>query len=130
MTLDPGDETHRHGDYIQAADAGTAEQGMPVSFDANGEIVPLTEGTEYVGVYYESGRSEGNECTVKVQGTVRAFVDSGVTQNDILGSPNTSASPGEDDNAFGTSDDQRVLALEDAADPDGDGNHVAEVLLR
>lgn len=129
MTLDPGDETHLNGDYIKVDDADGVEPGQPVAFDGSGNLVPLSEGGEYVGVYQVKGRPESGIATTKVQGTVLAYVDSGVTKGTHLGSPATSATPAEDDASFGTSDDQGVVALEDAYDY-GDGSYVAEVLLR
>lgn len=131
MTLDPGDETHLNGDYIKVDSIdNSVEPGMPVADDGSGNIVPLSEGTQYLGVFQLHGRPDSGIATVKVQGTVMAFVDSGVTAYTHLGSPATSASPAEDADAFGTNDDQDVIALEDSYDEDGDGDYVAEVLLR
>ena len=130
MTLDPGDETHRHGDYIPVESINSAvEPGMPVFYNSSGNVAAIDSGDGYLGVYYEHGRPQADNGTVKTQGTVKAYVQSGTSQGDKLGSPDTGATTPEDGSAFGTSDDQDVIALEDAEEDD-DGNYVAEVLLR
>lgn len=130
MTLDPGDETHLNGDYIKVESVNeSVEPGMPVRYNSSGNIVPVSEGDQYLGVFQVHGRPGSDIATVKVQGSVMAYVDSEVSKGSHLGSPGTSASPSEDDNAFGTADDQGVVALDEPSDT-GDGSYVAEVLLR
>jgi hypothetical protein len=127
---EPGDETRYRGDFLPATNNASVPIGTPVERDANGKIQPLSEGGNYFGVLYSHGEAGSNTCTVRSQGPIVAFVDSGVTADTYLGSPATSASPAENAAAFGTADDQGVYALEDAADPEGNGNYYADVLLR
>lgn len=126
--LDPGDETHRHGDYVKVEDSGTVEPGEPIDYNGQNQAVPLKQGDQYVGVYQVHGRPGKENCTVKLQGTVLAYVASGTTGSDNLGSPDTAN--GEPEGAFGTKDDQNVVALEDAYEYKNTGRYVAEVLLR
>lgn len=132
MTLEPGDETHRHGDYVPRVVDKAVNPGTPVMPGSGGSDVALTSGSQYLGVLQNGGFYQDSygqdKSNVKVQGTVLAYVASGAKDGDHLGSPDTAN--GEPEGAFGTKDDQDVVALEDAYEYENTGNYVAEVLLR
>jgi hypothetical protein len=144
--VDPGDETHRNGDYVplphdeQAGGVKAPSRGHAVAIGSDGNIKQAEEGDSVVGVLhtYEYFGDSPNEqiaqntpATVKTRGTVKARVDPGVVAGDALGSPDESADgeKGELGLAGDTnSGDQGFRALSDAATEDG--QEYAEVLLR
>jgi hypothetical protein len=146
--VDPGDETHRYGDYVylshdeQAGGTSAPEEGDAVSLDGSGNLKQAEQGDDVVGVlytypYYGDSSGSGPQidqnqpATVKVQGSVKARVDPGVTPGDALGAPDEAAEAekGELGLASDTNgSDQGFRALSGTVTEDG--QEYADVLLR
>jgi len=140
--LDFGDETRRNGDYVglphdEAND--NVQEGEAVSFDGT-HIQSCAGSDPMVGVLYtyqyagdsggspqpESNIVQDRNATVMTRGTVKAFVEDGVSAGDAL------TAGGSNDGVFDTAGSQDVdagpIALSDAVEEGSD--YYAEVLLR
>ena len=158
-----GDETRRNGDYVSLpvdeTESADAREGDAVGLDGDGNLVQANsesgEEVEPIGVLYtyqyfeEANAGEqidyDRDATVKVGGTVKAWVDDDVSAGDTLVAGDDSDG-GEEAGQFVTGTDDgsvgNFVAISDAASQTGgprnesqhiddrDGDHFAEVLLR
>lgn len=124
-----GSETRYRGDFMPAIDNPDVDLGTAVTRDSNGVIQPLSAGDNYYGVKYAHSEAGSEKCTVRAQGPIVSKVDSSMSADNYAGSPATGASPAETAGAFGSSDDQGVLVLEDPVQNE-EGTYKAPVLLR
>lgn len=150
-----GDETRRNGDYVSLPvdenASADAREGDAVGLDGDGYIVQAGDGvTGAIGVlytyqYFEQANAGeqidyDRDATVKVGGTVKAWVDDGVSAGDDL---TVDATPGQFETGDGDNETANYVAIRDAAeqvggprnesqhiDDDRDGEYFAEVLLR
>lgn len=128
MVNDAGDRYLGHGD----SDTRTAD----VDISAGEWVVPtsggglaVSDGGPAAGVASDDYSSGEDSATVWYRGVVKAVVDSGVTAGDQL-YVGSSGTTGETAGVAYAGGSESVVALEDAADPDGDGVYHAYVLLR
>jgi hypothetical protein len=134
--IDPGDETHRHGDYVKAQHnftdlASAPEEGDAMTIDASGNAVQAEAGDPIVGMLctvpeYETPDGpilkEDGYVTLKARGSAKARVDAAVDGGVNLG---TAAA---DAGAFGTNEEQGYVTLGESFTEDG--TEYVDLLLR
>ena len=134
MSNEPGDRVLGHGDQDTRENqtGATLEEGMWVApnGDETVKLADAADGDGLVGVNADP-IEPGYKGNVNYRGVVLARVDSAVTAGDELAAPDSGATSGATTpGVAGAGGSSGHYALEDAKDPEGDGNFYAKVLLR
>lgn len=131
MSNEPGDRYLGHGDQDTRDNNSGADidPGLWVVPTGDDGVAP-SDGDALVGVTKDP-IEDGYKGTVHYRGVVYARVDSGVTAGDELAAPDSSATSGATTpGVAGSGGSSGHFALEDAKDPEDDGEFYAQVLLR
>lgn len=128
MANDFGDRYLGHGDSDTRTADEALEAGDWVTPTSDGGVA-VSDGGPAAGVAYDDYEAGDDTATVYYRGVVKAKVGSGVTAGDQL-AVGSSGTTGESAGVAYSGGSESVIALEDAADPDGDGVYEAFVLLR
>ena len=133
MSNEPGDRYLGHGDQDTRENQTGSEIGAGTWVSPSGdETVAPTDADGLVGVAADA-IPDGEKGTVHYRGVVYARVESDVVAGDELNEPDSGATSGPTTPGIAGSDtdaDSGHYALEDAKDPEGNGEYYAKVLLR
>lgn len=129
--LNPGDETHRYGDYLYGDAAEQVYPGDVVTLNADGTFArTAANGTDVVvGYVWGNPAAAGERVTVKAHGTGIARVEVDGAVGGTVGTHDGTAANVDAAELSTVGDDFIVLNMETKENPDGSGpTEYAEVL--
>lgn len=128
--LNPGDETHRYGDYIYGDAAEQVYAGDALTLNADGTFArTAANGSDVVVGYAYIDAGAGERLTVKTHGTGIARVETDAAVGGTVGTHDGTAENVDAAELSVNGDDFLVLDLEMKENPDGSGTtEYAEVL--